>query len=215
MSYRRQSDSDLAQFAAILAQTLADHKVKCLPDPVADAYAAELAPISDAFGDDIQESVETTNKLRGINARKNDRREQVVDVVAEIYKMIRANRDHTDVDLDICGFNSPRKWTRVVAKVPSKLAVTDIGNGLNKIKFAGNNARNSVGYEIWRREGKDGEWTLLITIRKQSHIDKLERPGRFYAYKVRAVASSTVSAFSNIGAVNTHARTQKEPEAGA
>jgi hypothetical protein len=97
----------------------------------------------------------------------------------------------------------------VVAKDPKKLSAADIGDGRVKIKFAGNNPRNSVGYEIWRREGKAGPWMLVCTIRKQSHVDKPANRGRYYEYKVRAVASSTLSHFSNVGAVNTYARMEK------
>jgi hypothetical protein len=112
------------------------------------------------------------------------------------------------MDLDICGFKNPRKWTRVVADQPDNLAATDIGNGLVKIRFDGNNPRNRVRYEIWRREGKAGPWLLICTVSKQSHIDEPENRGRYYEYKVRAVAASTESSFSNVGAIHTYARMQ-------
>jgi hypothetical protein len=57
-----------------------------------------------------------------------------------------------------------------------------------------------VTYETWRRE-RGGEWVIIGSTKKQSYTDAPVTPGVFYEYKVRAVATKTVSNFSNTAVV--------------
>jgi hypothetical protein len=205
MDYRRLGIERTAQFAGNLAQTLAAHKVICLPDSVADAFAAQLAGLSSELQDDIQESLELKGRLMAVNTNKQSRQSEIVEILSQVQTMIIGRRGN-DEDFDICGFSPRKKWSRVVARTPDKLSVRDRGYGVNEIRFEGNNPVNRVNYEIWRREGKSGPWAMVASIRKQKFIDEPENKNSYYEYKVRAAAATSVSAFSNLGAVNTDAR---------
>ena len=76
-----------------------------------------------------------------------------------------------------------------------------MSNGVNKLRFDGNNGWSRIQYEIWRREGRSGSWMLLSTTSKQSFTDTPVVPGQFYEYKVRALAATAVSAFSGTAVV--------------
>jgi hypothetical protein len=103
----------------------------------------------------------------------------------------------SDNQYALCGFNIPVPPVRMyVAMDPADLSVTGYANGTNKCVFRGNNKYAHVMYEIWRREA-GGEWAVLGSTKKQSYVDTPVEPGRFYEYKVRAVATKTVSNFSN------------------
>lgn len=205
MDYRRLGIDRTAQFAGNLAQTLAAHKVSCLPDSVADAFAAQLAGLSTGLISDIQESLELKGRLMAVNTRKQSRQLEIIDILSQVQTMIVGGRG-SEADFDVCGFSPRKKWSRVVARKPNKLSVTDRGYGVNEIRFEGNNPVNRVNYEIWRREGKSGPWAMVASIRKQKYIDHPENKNSYYEYKVRAAAATSVSAFSNLGAVNTDAR---------
>jgi hypothetical protein len=208
MSYRRLSAIETANFAQAVAHALANHQVSCLSDTVADALAAEIRPVNDDLIFQIKESAIQADILKSINTKKNEREAEIIDLISRVHTIIKGARG-SEADFEVCGFSYRKKWTRVVAQEPDQLSVADIGNGINKIKFRGNNPPNRVNYEIFRRQGKSGEWRLLAATPKQSYTDVLENPDPYYEYKVRAKASSSTSGFSNTGAVNTHARMAK------
>ena len=102
----------------------------------------------------------------------------------------------------LAGFNVTRKAAHIyVAKKPSRLSVIGYSNVGNKGTFNGNNRSGAVVYEIWRREGKDGEWMLATQTRNGKFTDHQVRFGARYEYRVRAVAAKSTSAFSNTASV--------------
>jgi hypothetical protein len=211
MSYRRESDDRVAEFAGNLAQVLAGHKVNCFSDAESDALAAELGALSASFLAKIATSQTLTKQLRSANSEKRDDRMETDEKLGNVLAKLIAAQG-SEADFDICGFSYRKKWTRVVAQQPDRLSVTDKGGGVNEIKYRGNNTPNSVNYEIHRRSGKNGEWALLTVVTKQSYVDTLDNPGTHYEYKVRAAASSNTSSFSGVGAVNTHMRLAKRED---
>lgn len=100
-----------------------------------------------------------------------------------------------------CGFTFPKTGAKVIAYDPTKLTATGASNGVNQIRFSGNNRTGSVIYEIWRRQGDEGGWGIIITTKRQIATDSPVTPGQYYEYKVRAVASTNVSNFSNSAVV--------------
>lgn len=74
-------------------------------------------------------------------------------------------------------------------------------NGVNKIRFSGNNRNGRVNYEIWRRHGDTVGWSLHATTKRQRFTDTPVTPGQYYEYKVRAAAATNTSNFSNAAVV--------------
>ena len=87
------------------------------------------------------------------------------------------------------------------AQVPSDLAVEGFSNQENRGRFRGNNASGTVVYEVWRREGDEGPWGLRMAVKKQSFTDAGVTPGQYYEYRVRAVAATNMSGWSNSAVV--------------
>ena len=56
-------------------------------------------------------------------------------------------------------------------------------------------------YEIWRMHGDTAPWGIIATTRRQAYTDTPVTPGQYYAYKVRAVAATNQSNFSNVAVV--------------
>jgi hypothetical protein len=102
-----------------------------------------------------------------------------------------------------CGLTFPvSRSAQYVALDPTNLSVAGFSNGVNAGRFNGNNKSGRVTYEIWRREGDEGPWTIHMLSTKQKFVDnKGVVPGQYYEYKVRASAPQTQSNFSNSAVV--------------
>ena len=132
---------------------------------------------------------------------KNASRDQLLSFLAQVKNALLAGLAPRE-QYDICGFGF--RTTMVgpyIAQDPTDLSAFGYSNGVNTIKFKGNNGLNSVVYEIWRRQGDTGEWTLLATTKKQTFIDAPVKPGQYYEYKARAKAAKLISHFSNSAVV--------------
>lgn len=127
---------------------------------------------------------------------KNATKAQVIALMSRIRDALKAGRA-TKNQYDLCGFDFPVLRVTYEAQDPTKLSAFGFSNGINKIKFAGNNKPGSVVYEIWRRQGDTAPWTMHATTKKQTFTDAPVQPGQYYEYKVRAMAAKSVSNFSN------------------
>ncbi len=132
---------------------------------------------------------------------KNATREQLIAYMAQVKNALIAGLAPKD-QYDLCGFDYKETSTGPYqAQDPTELSAFGYSNGVNEMKFRGNNSLNSVVFEIWRRHGDEGPWGLLATTKKQSFTDTPVTPGQYYEYKVRATAAKSVSNFSNSAVV--------------
>lgn len=129
-------------------------------------------------------------------------------IIAEILVPARSTRDNLRASnapakqFEVCGFDfADTARSTYVAQTPSDLAVEGFSNGVNQGKFKGNNKSSAVLYEVWRREGDDGDWGLCTAVKRPKFTDEGVTPGQYYEYKVRARASKNVSLFSNSAVV--------------
>jgi fibronectin type 3 domain-containing protein len=89
----------------------------------------------------------------------------------------------------------------IVAAEPSDLAAEGRSDGANYLTWTSNNKYGTVVYEIWRLHGDTAPWALHATTKKQSFTDTPVTPGQVYNYKVRAVAATNQSNYSNTAVV--------------
>lgn len=200
MDYRSMSDSEFADFIENLAGRLTGHELKCLDDDLADELAAKLVPFTVSFPAKIAESEASEAKTQSLNAERRSMRDGASDAVSTTAAQIKANKGD-ESDYDLCKLNFPKQASTVIPNDPSELNVIGTSNGVNTMKFKGNNKNGRVTYEIARREGDEGAWGMLDTTTKQSYEDKPVQPGRYYEYKVRAVAAKHKSNYSNTAVV--------------
>ena len=99
------------------------------------------------------------------------------------------------------GFDPPANpRTVTMPERPTELSATGFANGVNKLKFRGNNGPNKVNYVLEANKG-DG-WFIIGATRSQSFKHTGVTPGQGYQYRVRAQASrGLVSAWSNTASV--------------
>jgi hypothetical protein len=144
--------------------------------------------------------VQYDQAIASVSAR-NAIKSELDTVLSQVAANLRAGLAPKE-QFDLCGFDYPfGARSRVIPAAPTALSAFGTSNGLNTGRFTGNNAHGSVQYEVWRREGDEGEWMLLKTTTKQSFSDSPVVPGQYYEYKVRAKAATEISAFSGTAVV--------------
>ena len=79
---------------------------------------------------------------------------------------------------------------------PTEL-VAKASTGLNTLTWNGKNAAGAVTYEIWRLNGDTLPFAVLARVSEPVFEDRSVTAGEYYIYKVRAVAGTAVSEFSN------------------
>jgi len=201
MNFRRLSDKELADFAANVASQLGGTEIKAINAAVRTALLAEIGTSpADLSTQSASASTAVAEKTAAVST-KNATREQLEALMSQIKDALLAGRAPKE-QYDLCGFDfrSPAAGP-YTAQDPSELSATGFSNGVNRIKFKGNNRVNSVAFEIWRRQGDAGAWMLLATTTKQAFTDAPVTPGQLYEYKVRAKAAKTISHFSNSSVV--------------
>ncbi len=197
MNFRNLGDLDLAGFATNVVTLLNGGNLSAIDNNVAsDLHSAfgtlpatlEARTAAAAIAEDNRKSVVT---------QKNSTRREIIAILRQTRDMLLASNAPKD-QWDKAGFDYPDNTpTRYLAQDPDELSAFGYSNGVNKIRFNGNNKPGRVVYEIWRRHGDTVAWYLHGTTKRQRFTDIPVVPGQYYEYKVRAVAATSVSNFSN------------------
>jgi hypothetical protein len=197
MNFRRLSDNDLADFASNVLALLGGTELSAIDTAVRTALTTAIGTLPDDFGQQVRDASNAEGTRMAAVSVKNDSRDQLLAFMSQVRNALLAGVAPKN-QYDLCGFDfRDAPVGNYVAQDPTELSAFGYSNGVNTIKYKGNNAPNSVVYEIWRRQGDTGELILHATTKKQSFEDTPVTPGQYYEYKVRAVASKSVSNFSN------------------
>ena len=192
--------SSLVNFVRNAAKAIADGKVTGFTPEQNMALSAALASEADGLQADNDKVAEFLAKFHQHVEYAQARRLKILRMLTEDKFAMRAV-NATDDQYEALGFDPPADpSSRVKPKTPTKLAVTGLSNGVNKLKFKGNNVPGRVIYDIEANKG-DG-WLTIGSTKKQSFEHKGVKPGQRYEYRVRSQATrGQVSAWSNTAAV--------------
>lgn len=201
MNYRRLSDNDLADFAGNVATLLAGTQLAAINTAVRTQIATAIGTLpQDLSAQTAAATVAEAERMSAVSV-KNATREQLIGFMAQVRNALVAGLA-PKAQFALCGFDFREGPAgSYEAQAPTDLSAFGYSNGVNLIKFKGNNRANAVVYEIWRREGDDGKWVMHKATKKQSFSDTPVTPGQYYEYKVRATAAKSISAFSNSAVV--------------
>jgi hypothetical protein len=201
MNFRQMNAGMTSDFAENVVTLLSGSALSAI-DP---AVRADLLTLIGTLPADLAAAradvlVQYDEAIASVSAR-NAIKSELDTVLSRVAASLRAGLAPKE-QFDLCGFNYPfGPRSRVIPAAPVDLSVFGTSNGLNAGRFTGNNKPASVQYEVWRREGAEGEWMLLKTATKQSFTDWPVKPGQYYEYKVRAKAATDISAFSGTAVV--------------
>lgn len=196
MDYRRLTDAELVDFSKNVQTQLAAHTVDGLDNTLADQLAATFTPLNASFETVIESGVTQTAVKQSVIADKQSMRDDIILRLATVRNYLVA-ADTPKKSFEICGFDFRKEPSTVIAADPSELSGEGRSNGVNYLSWNGNNKTGTVVYEVWRRHGDTAGWGIIGNTRRQNYIDTPVTPGQYYEYKVRAVAASNASNFSN------------------
>jgi hypothetical protein len=201
MNFRTLSENNLSDFAANVAAVLAGTELASIDVAVRTDLAAAIGTKPASLATQTAAAAVADAEKKAAVSTKNSTRNEIIALMSQVRDALKAGLAPKK-EYDLCGFDYPLEPVAAYeAQTPTDLSAFGFSNGVNQIKFSGNNRRGRVVYEVWRRHGDTAGWALHGTTKKQSFTDTPVTPGQYYEYKVRAVASKSVSNFSNSAVV--------------
>jgi len=109
----------------------------------------------------------------------------------------------TTAEYEAVGFDPPADPSNVTTPdTPTNLSAVGYSNGVNALRFKGNNGPGKVAYIVEAKKNGETDWVMIGSSQKQSFRHEEVTPGQRYQYRVRAQATrGLVSAWSNTAAV--------------
>ena len=201
MNFRTLSENDLADFAANVATLLGGDDLVAIDSNVRTDLTAALGTLPATLKAQTAAAAVAEAARKAAISTRNQTRAKIRSVMGRVRDALKAGVA-PKTQYDLCGFEYPvvrGGWYD--AMDPSNLSAFGYSNGVNRLRFNGNNKLGQVRYEIWRLYGDTADWSLYATTTKQSFEDTGVVPGEYYNYKVRAVAAKSTSNFSNVAVV--------------
>lgn len=201
MNYRRLSDNDLADFSENVKTLLDGPDLSAIDATMRTSLVSAIDTKPAELDQQTLSALTVEGERKAAVSIKNTTREELIELMSQTRNALIAGKAPKE-QFDLCNFDYREKPVGAyVAQDPTELSAFGYSNGVNQIKFRGNNSPQSVVYEVWRRHGDTADWYLHGTVTKQSFTDTPVSPGQYYEYKVRAVAAKSTSNFSNSAVV--------------
>jgi hypothetical protein len=201
MDVTKLTDNQLADLAANLLSLLAGPEPLAMETHLRAELVAAFGTKPAEFAAQISAKAAADDNKKAATSTKNRTRAELLFLSSRTQDTLKAvAAPKSQFDLARLHFRKQRVG-EYVALDPTDIAVVGYSNGVIAGRFRGNNRTQSVTYEIWRREGLQGKWRSHILTTKQKFKDESVMPGRYYEYRVRAVAAKNTSGFSNVAVV--------------
>jgi hypothetical protein len=198
MNPRALTREEVAEFARNVLAALAAGKVKGFsPEQVAELSASLTAALERLASADLK-AVEAKTVYHAAITDASQAEAEVNTILTDIKFGMRSARSGAE-EYKALGFDPPAEPGRIIEpQAPTDLTATGFSNGVNVLKFTGNNVPGRVTYAIEARESRDGDYVMIGLTRKQTFKHTPVTPGQFYQYRVRSEATrGLVSAWSN------------------
>ncbi len=200
MNFRTLNENELADFAANVTALLGGTQLTAIDENVRSALSLTIGTLPATLGSQAAQAAIAEGERKAAVSARNATRKRVRDLMSQVRDALKAGLA-PKLQYDLCGFDFPAARSTYEAQDPSELSAFGYSNGVNRIRFSGNNKPGRVVYEIWRRHGDTVDWGMHALTRKQIITDTGITPGQYYEYNVRAVAAKSVSNFSNSAVV--------------
>ncbi len=197
MNPRSLSRPAVVDFARNAAKALADGKITGISPAEAAEMAATLTTATDKLAASDEKVDSTRSAYHEATEEASVDEAGVVNILTGLKFKMRGVHSTAD-EYKAAGFDPPARSKRVDPETPTNLSATGYSNGVNRLKYRGNNPAGTVIYTIQARPSLTDEWAIIGSTHKQSFKHTPVSPGQFYQYRVRADASiGRTSAWSN------------------
>lgn len=200
MNFRALKENDLSDFAENVNTLLAGTELSSIDPNVRTDLGRSIGTLPVTLATLTAGAAVAEDARKAAISARNETRAQVWALMSQVRDALKASLA-AKKEYDLCGFDYPSERSTYVAQDPTGLSAFGYSNGVNTVRFTGNNKGGQVTFEIWRRHGDTAPWALHSTTKRQNFTDTGVTPGQYYEYKVRAVAARSRSNFSNSAVV--------------
>lgn len=191
---------DLVPFLSNYIGRLTAYEVDGLTNGQCDALVAAISAVSADFESAVTDLGVAEAEYHAAVSEAEALQAEVLELI-QSGKYLLKSAGCPGAAFAILGFNIP-----VVAPVvyvpsdPSDLSAFGYSNGVNELRFAGNNS-GAVVYIVEARIGESAVFELVGTTKRQRYLHAGVVPGVQYVYRVFARASSGDSGYSGTASV--------------
>jgi hypothetical protein len=210
MNPRHLSRPEVVDFARNAAAAVAAGKIAGITPAEAADLVAALNAATDKLAESDQKVVAARAAYHEATQNASVDEADVIKILTTLKFKMRGLHSSAS-EYKAAGFDPPADPTnRIEPVAPTNLSAAGFFNGLNRLKYRGNNPPGTVIYTIEGRTSLTAEYSIVGSTHKQSFKHAPVTPGQFYQYRVRAEATSgLVSEWSNEAVVyppETHSR---------
>jgi hypothetical protein len=198
MNPRNLSRAELVDFIKNAATVVAAGKISGLLPAQVTSISDELNAIAVRLAFDDSAQVAGVAAAMELTQIAQDDRFDGLDALQQLKYMMKGLGSPAS-EFDAVGFDPPAEGRSIIMpQAPTQLAAAGYSNGVNVLRFIGNNVPGTVTYIIEARIGDDPEYHMVGSSTRQLFRHFGVIPGRFYQYRIRAQASrGIVSDWSN------------------
>jgi hypothetical protein len=198
MNVNNLTRAELADFAKNAATQVAAGKVTGLLAEQALAISEALMSEADELAELDQQQVAIRAASIEITRKARDKSVRVSRLLQSLKYGMKSVRSPA-AQFDAVGFDPPVRTRQIVTpQTPSELAVTGYSNGVNSLRFVGNNKPNSVRYIVEAKIGGSQQYAIVGVSKSQRFKHLGVTPGIPYQYRVQAQAArGSISDWSN------------------
>ena len=189
MNPRQLSRPEVVDFARNAIKALEDGKITGLSPAEAAELAATLSAATDKLATSDQKVVATRSAYREATEDASVDKADVIGILTGLKFRMRGTGAGPD-EYKAAGFDPPAGTKRVDPETPGNLSATGYANGVNRLKYRGNNPAGAMIYTVQARTSLTTEWAIIGSTHKQSFKHEPVSPGQFYQYRVRADATN-------------------------
>lgn len=193
--FRALDPNALADFAENVSTLLGGTELSAIDSNVRTDLLTAVGTLPATLATLAADQVIAFDAMKAATSVRDGVADEVIVLMGQVRDYLRAGKAPKD-QWDLCGFDYPKERSINIPQTPVDLSGAGQSNGVNDLKFKGNNPQGGVFYEMYRREGDEGPWGLLGTTTRQNYHDTPVTPGQYYEYKVRAANSNGASDFS-------------------
>jgi len=190
--------AELADFARNAATQVAAGKVTGLRAEQRTAFSDALQTDADELSAVDAEIVALRSALMAATERGQQIKKRTLRHAQGLKYAMKAVRSPNS-QFDAVGFDPPAARRRMIApQPPAGLSVAGYSNGVNLLRFTGNNQHNTVRYIVEAKQAHAAGYSMIGVTKAQSfkHDDVI--PGVPYQYRIHALTTrGRVSSHSN------------------
>jgi hypothetical protein len=190
--------AELAEFTRNAATRVASGKVTGLLPEQVTAFSDGLLADADELSEVDSQIVSLRTALMAATERGRQIKKRALRRNQSLKYAMKSARCRAS-EFDAVGFDPPAEKRRIVEpQAPTELSVAGFSNGVNELRFTGNNEPNSVRYMIAAKVGGAPNYMIVGVTKAQrfKHVDVT--PGVKYQYRIYAQTTrGRVSEWSN------------------